>query len=79
MLSRISLNSVRTLNKASKAFVPNVKRSFSTISLKESNELSSDYSTYSNDLIIQMSVFGDQNAREERLIRDIMAVDNVEW
>ena len=33
----------------------------------------------SNDILLSMAVMGDQEAREERLIREIMAVDNVSW
>jgi hypothetical protein len=32
-----------------------------------------------NDVLLTMAVMGDQEAREERLIREIMAVDNVDW
>jgi hypothetical protein len=37
------------------------------------------YNELSNDLIIVMSANGDQEAKEERLIREIMTVDGVEW
>ena len=36
------------------------------------------YSQMNGDVLVQMAVMGDQEAREERLIREIMAVDNVE-
>lgn len=32
-----------------------------------------------NDILLSMAVMGDQEAREERLIREIMAVDSVSW
>jgi hypothetical protein len=32
----------------------------------------------SGDILVQMAVMGDQEAREERLVREIMAVDNIE-
>jgi hypothetical protein len=32
-----------------------------------------------NDVLLTMAVMGDQEAREERLIREIMSVDDVDW
>ena len=32
-----------------------------------------------NDVLLTMAVMGDQDAREERLIREIMAVDDTCW
>ena len=32
-----------------------------------------------NDTILQLSMLGDQNAREERLIREIMKVEKCDW
>lgn len=32
-----------------------------------------------NDVLLAMSVNGDQEATEERLIREIMSVDNASW
>ena len=32
-----------------------------------------------NDILLTMAVMGDQDAREERLIREIMSVDDVAW
>lgn len=37
------------------------------------------YSEMPNDILLTMAVMGDQDAREERLIREIMSVDNVSW
>jgi hypothetical protein len=37
------------------------------------------YRTFPNDVLLTSAIMGDQEAREERLIRDIMAVDNVNW
>ena len=37
------------------------------------------YYEMSNIALLQMAVLGDQHAREERLIREIMAVDEVSW
>lgn len=37
------------------------------------------YNELPNEVVINMAIMGDQDAREERLIREIMAVDNVSW
>ena len=37
------------------------------------------YYEMSNQALLQMATLGDQHAREERLIREIMAVDEVSW
>jgi hypothetical protein len=37
------------------------------------------YEELSNDVLVTIAVLGDQEAREERLIREIMAVDNKSW
>jgi hypothetical protein len=49
------------------------------ISLKDAKSLPSDYNEMPNDIIQVMAVDGDMAAKEERLIRNIMAVDNKEW
>lgn len=38
-----------------------------------------NYNEMPNDILLNMAIMGDQEAREERLIREIMAVDNVDW
>ena len=38
-----------------------------------------DYSSMSNDCVLLMATHGDQNAKEERLRREIMAVDEVDY
>lgn len=37
------------------------------------------YNELPNDVLISMAISGDQEAREERLIREIMCVDGVTW
>lgn len=51
----------------------------SRISLNDARKMPRRYEDMSNDLIITMAVLGDQEAREERLIREIMCVDNSDW
>lgn len=38
-----------------------------------------NYDEMPNDVLLSMAIMGDQEAREERLIREIMAVDDVSW
>ncbi len=47
------------------------------ITTEEAKQMPKHYKHYSNDAIITMASAGDQDAREERLIREIMAVDNL--
>lgn len=57
----------------------NSVRFASQVTSKEASELPSDYNEMPNDLIQIMAVDGDMQAKEERLIRNIMKVDGVEW
>lgn len=50
-----------------------------SVTLEEAKKASFLYNTMSNDILTLMASHGDQFAREERLIRNIMAVDEVEW
>ena len=49
------------------------------VTLEETKKMPKLYNELSNDVIITMSVLGDQEAREERLIREIMSVENLTW
>ncbi len=57
------------------------KKTFSTrtVTIEEAKKMPRLYREMPNDILLTMAVMGDQDAREERLIRDIMAVDNVTW
>ena len=55
------------------------KFSSRVITLEDAKKLPREFEEMSNDVITIMAVLGDQEAREERLIREIMAVDNVSW
>ncbi len=57
------------------------KKRFSTrtVTIEEAKKMPRLYREMPNDILLTMAVMGDQDAREERLIRDIMAVDNVTW
>ena len=50
-----------------------------SISIAEASKLPSDYNEMPNDVIQIMAVDGDSDAKEERLIRNIMCVDGIEW
>lgn len=67
---------------AAKILTPKVStlRSMSTIvSIEEAKKQVATYREMPNDLLLTMAALGDQDAREERLIREIMAKDNVDW
>ena len=49
------------------------------ISIEHAKELPGDYSEMPNDIIQVMAVDGDMDAKEERLIRNIMKVDSIAW
>lgn len=37
------------------------------------------YNDMPNEVLLNMAIMGDQDAREERVIREVMAVENVSW
>jgi hypothetical protein len=49
------------------------------IQLEEAKKLPREFEEMSNDVITILAVLGDQEAREERLIREIMRVDSLTW
>ncbi len=51
----------------------------SIVSIEEAKKMPRNYNEMPNDVLLTMAIGGDQDAREERLIREIMAVDNVSW
>jgi hypothetical protein len=54
-------------------------RKKSNMTIETAKSLPKEYDEYPNDVIITMAVMGDQGAREERLVREIMAVDEVAY
>lgn len=62
---------------AKKQFNPIALRTI--VSIEEAKKMPKNYNEIPNDILLNMAVMGDQEAREERLIREIMAVDNVTW
>jgi len=51
----------------------------SRVTIETAKKMPKRYSEMPNDILLTMAVMGDQDAREERLIREIMSVDNVTW
>ena len=51
----------------------------SRVTIEMAKKMPKRYSEMPNDILLTMAVMGDQDAREERLIREIMSVDNVTW
>lgn len=49
------------------------------ITIEEASKLPKDYNEMPNDVIQVMAIDGDSDAKEERLIRNIMSVDGIEW
>lgn len=49
------------------------------VTVAQAKQMPACYAEMPNDIILNMAVNGDQEAREERLIRCIMATDNVSW
>jgi hypothetical protein len=49
------------------------------VTIEQARKLPREFEEMSNDVITVLAVMGDQEAREERLIREIMRVDNVAW
>jgi len=49
------------------------------ISMEEASKQITHYSEMPNSTILQLSLLGDQDAREERLIREIMTVEKCSW
>eukprot|EP00008_Paramoeba_atlantica_P011338 CAMPEP_0201492328 /NCGR_PEP_ID=MMETSP0151_2-20130828/32660_1 /ASSEMBLY_ACC=CAM_ASM_000257 /TAXON_ID=200890 /ORGANISM="Paramoeba atlantica, Strain 621/1 / CCAP 1560/9" /LENGTH=213 /DNA_ID=CAMNT_0047879073 /DNA_START=186 /DNA_END=828 /DNA_ORIENTATION=+ len=58
--------------------VPNIITQWKP-SIAEAKAMPKDYSSMSNDCVLLMATHGDQNAKEERLRREIMAVDEVDY
>lgn len=56
-------------------------KAFSTrrVTIEQAKDMAKNYDEMSNDILLTMACMGDQDAREERLIREIMAVDNLSW
>lgn len=49
------------------------------VSIEHAKAMPKNYDELSNDVLLTMAVMGDQEAREERVIREIMSVDNLSW
>lgn len=79
MLRRVlSSSTVKKLTQKNAISSPSY-RPFSIITIEESKKMAKNYNELPNDVLVTLAVTGDQEAREERLIREIMSVDNTSW
>jgi hypothetical protein len=53
--------------------------STSRVTIAQAKNMPKNYDEMPNDVLLSMAIMGDQEAREERLIREIMSVDNISW
>lgn len=49
------------------------------VTLEEAKKMPKSYNEIPNEILLNMAVMGDQEAREERMIREIMSVDGISW
>jgi hypothetical protein len=49
------------------------------VTIETAKAMPKNYNEMPNEILLTMAVGGDQEAREERVIREIMSVDNIEW
>jgi len=49
------------------------------VSIEHAKAMPKNYDELSNEVLLTMAVMGDQEAREERVIREIMSVDSISW
>jgi hypothetical protein len=73
-------NFARVLNfKGVMATAPYRALATQRITIEEAKKMAKNYDEMPNDILLSMAIMGDQEAREERLIREVMSVDNVSW
>lgn len=49
------------------------------VSIEVAKCMPKTYDELPNDMLLTLAIMGDQEAREERVIREIMSVDNISW
>lgn len=49
------------------------------VTIDQAKSMPKNYDEMPNDVLLSMAIMGDQEAREERLIREVMSVDNISW
>lgn len=49
------------------------------VTIAQAKSMPKNYDEMPNDVLLSMAIMGDQEAREERLIREVMSVDNISW
>lgn len=73
----VRARTIGQITRSVKLFKPALSRTI--VSIEDAKKMHRAYNEIPNDVLLNMAVMGDQEAREERLIREIMAVDNVTW
>lgn len=77
--TRFGLNTVHT-RAFSDAAIDNDRETSRTVpTIAQAQEMPRHCSEMSNELLLRLALSGNQPAREERLTREIMAVDEIEW
>lgn len=51
----------------------------SLVTIEEAKKMVRNYNDMPNEVLLNMAIMGDQDAREERVIREVMAIENVSW
>jgi len=51
----------------------------SVVSIADAKKMIRNYNEMPNDVLLTLAIHGDDEARQERLIREIMAVDDCSW
>ena len=49
------------------------------VTIEQAREMARTYDEMPNDILLAMAASGDQGAKEERLLREIMVVENLSW
>lgn len=70
-----------TANRFAKGLTVQASAAMSTsrVTITMAKGMPKNYDEMPNDVLLSMAIMGDQEAREERLIREIMSVDNISW
>ena len=61
------------------AFMATKRMSTGRVTTEYAKKMPKNYDDMPNDILLSMAIMGDQKAREERVIREIMSVDDVPW
>jgi hypothetical protein len=77
---RLGASTVRVVSAGKTQVLPSLTvLSRNVISIQEAKQMKKRYNELQNDTLLTLAMMGDQEAREERMIREIMAVDSISW